>query len=89
MRVFARTPLNIQDLPTPHGTVYLIPARCKGCKLCIELCPRNVLQESDETNTKGYHLPEIRSGMEAECVHCEFCTMVCPEFAIYTLEAAA
>jgi Pyruvate/2-oxoacid:ferredoxin oxidoreductase delta subunit len=25
-------------------------------------------------------------GKEHSCVHCEFCTMVCPEFAIFTLE---
>jgi 2-oxoglutarate ferredoxin oxidoreductase subunit delta len=89
MRVFARTPLNVGDLPVPHGTVYLIPARCKGCNLCIELCPREILQVSTEINEKGYHLPEIAAGKETECVHCEFCTMVCPEFAIFTLEAAA
>jgi Fe-S-cluster-containing hydrogenase component 2 len=27
--------------------------------------------------------------MEEACVHCEFCTMVCPEFAIFTMESAA
>jgi NAD-dependent dihydropyrimidine dehydrogenase PreA subunit len=24
--------------------------------------------------------------MEDACVHCEFCMMVCPEFAIFTME---
>lgn len=86
MKVFARKPLNLEAMPVPHGQVYLIPARCKGCNLCIELCPRDVLRSSVNTNEKGYHLPEIIPGMESACVHCEFCTMVCPEFAIYTLE---
>jgi 2-oxoglutarate ferredoxin oxidoreductase subunit delta len=88
MKVFARTPLDLKDIPVPQGQVYLIPARCKGCSLCVELCPRDVLQISTDTNEKGYHLPEIVPGKETECVHCEFCTMVCPEFAIYTLEHA-
>ncbi|MEJ2010754.1 MAG: 4Fe-4S binding protein [Anaerolineales bacterium] len=86
MKVFARTPLDLGEMPVPHGQVYLIPTRCKGCNLCIELCPRSILQSSPSTNEKGYHLPEIVPGKEADCVHCEFCTMVCPEFAIFTLE---
>jgi 2-oxoglutarate ferredoxin oxidoreductase subunit delta len=70
----------------PQGTVYLIPERCKGCRLCIEFCPQNILQESQQTNKKGYHYPELVSGQGNVCVHCEFCSMVCPEFAIFTLE---
>ena len=86
MKVFARTPINLAEFTVPRGRVYLILERCKGCKLCIELCPQQVLQVSEKTNEKGYHYPEIRSDREDACVHCEFCTMVCPEFAIYTLE---
>jgi 2-oxoglutarate ferredoxin oxidoreductase subunit delta len=89
MQVFQRTPLDLDTLHIPHGQVYLIPERCKGCEFCIELCPKKVLQVSESTNKKGYHLPEITPGMEEACVHCEFCTMVCPEFAIFTLESGA
>lgn len=89
MKVFQRTPLDLETLTIPQGQVYLIPERCKGCEICIELCPRNVLQISQNTNKKGYHIPEVAPGMEHSCVHCEFCTMVCPEFAIFTLESAA
>ena len=88
MKVFQRTPLDLDTLQIPRGQVYLIPERCKGCEICIELCPKKVLQVSENTNRKGYHLPEIILGMEDACVHCEFCTMVCPEFAIFTLESA-
>ena len=87
MRVFARTPLDLEKMARPRGQVYLIPERCKGCNLCVELCPRNVLEPSPQTNSKGYHYPQIREGHEGDCVHCEFCTMICPEFAIFTLEA--
>jgi 2-oxoglutarate ferredoxin oxidoreductase subunit delta len=44
-----------------------------------------VLRISDRTNAKGYHLPELVPDSDGDCVHCEFCTMVCPEFAIFTL----
>lgn len=86
MKVYARTPLNLHQVRIPRGQIYLIPQRCKGCGLCIQFCPRQVLRESPETNGKGYHCPEIAPGKEGACVHCEFCAMVCPEFAIFTLE---
>jgi 2-oxoglutarate ferredoxin oxidoreductase subunit delta len=89
MKVFARTPMDLAEIHIPHGQVYLIPERCKGCRFCIQLCPRGVLQMSEQTNAKGYHLPEIAPGKETACVHCDFCTMVCPEFAIFTLEVEA
>ncbi|UCF59853.1 MAG: 4Fe-4S binding protein [Anaerolineaceae bacterium] len=86
MRVFARTPIDWAEVRVPRGQVYLIPERCKGCNICVEFCPQDVLQVSDQTNAKGYHLPEIATGKERACVHCEFCSIVCPEFAIFTLE---
>jgi 2-oxoglutarate ferredoxin oxidoreductase subunit delta len=45
-----------------------------------------VLQESEIVNAKGYHIPEVKKGREDACVHCEFCSLVCPEFAIFTKE---
>lgn len=86
MKGFARTPLNLHKMQVPQGQVYIIPERCKGCRLCIEFCPRDVLREAAEINTKGYHFPELVPGKEAECIHCQFCTMICPEFAIFTEE---
>lgn len=85
MRVYARTPLDISQVIVPRGQIYLIPDRCKGCRICIQFCPRNVLCLSEERNSKGYHIPRISEGMQEGCVNCGFCTIVCPEFAIYTL----
>lgn len=86
MRVFTRRPLDADKVHLPRGQVFLIPERCKGCEICVHLCPQQVLQVSERTNAKGYHIPEIAPQHEEACVHCEFCTMVCPEFAIFTLE---
>jgi 2-oxoglutarate ferredoxin oxidoreductase subunit delta len=85
MRVFARIPLDISEVIVPRGQIHLIPERCKGCEVCIHFCPQNVLCISDERNQKGYRIPMVIPGMETECVNCEFCTLVCPEFAIFTL----
>lgn len=87
MQVFGRRPLNLHQLVTPRGKVFLIQERCKECLMCIEFCPEGVLRISEERNNKGYHYPEIVPGKENSCVHCEFCTLVCPEYAIFTLEA--
>jgi 2-oxoglutarate ferredoxin oxidoreductase subunit delta len=37
-------------------------------------------------NAKGYHYPTVAEGKDESCVHCQFCSIVCPEFAIYTEE---
>jgi 2-oxoglutarate ferredoxin oxidoreductase subunit delta len=86
MRYLARAPLDTDKDVVSRGIIYLIPERCKGCQICIRLCPRNVLQASDQTNEKGYHIPEIAPGKANACTLCGFCAMVCPEFAIYTQE---
>lgn len=89
MKVFSRTPVDLHTVSIPHGQVYVIPDRCKGCNICIEFCPKDVLRESEAVNAKGYHYPEVVEGKGEDCVHCEFCTMVCPEFAIYTVEVVS
>lgn len=86
MKVFGRTPLNLRTVRIPRGQVYIIPERCKGCNVCIQFCPQQVLEESPMANAKGYHYPQVVAGKEEACVHCEFCMMICPEFAIFTLE---
>ncbi len=84
-QVFARIPIDLEEITTPRGKVYIIAERCKECELCIVFCPEDVLYSSDQTNAKGYHYPDVVAGKEESCVHCEFCSLVCPEFAIFTL----
>jgi 2-oxoglutarate ferredoxin oxidoreductase subunit delta len=79
-----RQPLDGQV--APQGQVYIIPDRCKGCRFCIDFCPRDVLQESSAMNSKGYHYPIVAAGKENACANCQFCMLVCPEFAIFTTE---
>ena len=66
-----------------RGIVYIDVKRCKGCGFCIEYCPKDVLVFSEAFNRKGYHYPElVKTG---QCVHCELCEMICPDFAIFSL----
>jgi 2-oxoglutarate ferredoxin oxidoreductase subunit delta len=79
-----RTPLDADKFLIPHGEVYIIPLRCKGCELCVRYCPRDVLELSDEMNEKGYHPP--RAVHPEQCVACRLCELLCPEFCIYVVE---
>lgn len=79
-----RTPLDLDKVRVPRGRVYIIEDRCKGCELCVEYCPRGVLRLSHEFNVKGYHPPEVVD--ESLCVNCHFCEVICPEFAIFSVE---
>ncbi len=54
--------------------------RCKQCLLCVEFCPRRVLDVGDQTNSKGYHPVQQVPG--AECSGCGICQLICPSLAI-------
>lgn len=74
-----------QRVKVSRGEIHIIEVRCKQCRLCIELCPKGVLQESEKVNERGYHLPEVVEEPEKGkiCVACGFCEVACPEYAIW------
>jgi 2-oxoglutarate ferredoxin oxidoreductase subunit delta len=60
--------------------------RCKGCALCVSVCPKKVLALSEDVNPKGYF-----SAFQAhpeDCNHCAICCMMCPDVAISITETA-
>lgn len=78
---FWRKPLDNKKFKKTKGKLHIIDERCKGCKFCIEFCPRNVLDVSDKFNSKGYHPPKVVN--EDGCVACGLCELICPDFAIF------
>lgn len=85
--IFWRVPLDTEELQIPRGEVHILEDRCKGCGYCIEFCPRGVLEFSTKYNQKGYHPPWIKK--HDDCVNCHYCEIICPEFAIYSVEQQA
>jgi len=77
-------PLDIDKVKLPKAEIHIITDQCKGCGYCIQFCPKQVLEESEEINARGVHPPKIVD--ESRCIICSFCTAVCPDFAIYTTE---
>ncbi len=60
--------------------------RCKGCGLCIAVCPKKVLEISSEVNTKGYY--PVFQARPGDCVFCATCCRMCPDVAITISETA-
>ena len=50
---------------------------CKGCAICVEFCPTNVLVMSEG-------LAKVKN-LEA-CIGCGLCELRCPDFAITVSE---
>jgi len=59
---------------------------CKGCGLCITVCPKNVLEMSEEVNSMGY-FPAYQACSE-KCVFCTTCCIMCPDVAIIITKIA-
>jgi 2-oxoglutarate ferredoxin oxidoreductase subunit delta len=53
---------------------------CKGCNLCIEVCPREVLSVSKERGAAGSLIVEATK--PEACTSCMMCELICPDFAI-------
>ncbi len=60
--------------------------RCKGCGLCVTVCPKKVLEISGEVNAMGY-FPAYQARPE-DCVRCTACCIMCPDVAITITETA-
>jgi len=57
---------------------------CKGCEICVEICPKKVFEMSKEFSERGYHTPiPVRQN---DCILCHQCELYCPDQAIAVLE---
>ena len=55
--------------------------RCKGCGLCVTVCPKKIIVISkDKINKKGHSPAELSD--PAQCIGCAFCATMCPDCVI-------
>jgi 2-oxoglutarate ferredoxin oxidoreductase subunit delta len=58
------------------GKIVIDTERCKGCGLCITVCPKHGITLSAESNRSGYFPAQAQDGV---CAGCTRCAIVCPE----------
>ena len=62
------------------GWIEVSEIYCKGCDLCVNACPQEVLAlDMEHLTAKGYH-PVYLTG--EGCTGCAICAIVCPEAAL-------
>ncbi|MBE5902596.1 MAG: 4Fe-4S dicluster domain-containing protein [Lachnospiraceae bacterium] len=62
-------------------TLSIREERCKGCELCVSVCPKGVLAiNKDKPNAAGYFPASVVK--QDECVGCQSCVRMCPDVAI-------
>ena len=68
--------------PRTRSSMVLEPGKCISCRLCINVCPNQVIDltsEKDENNKKVLKTYTMNIG---RCLLCGLCTEACPTGAI-------
>ena len=54
---------------------------CKGCGLCVSVCPTKIISlDKGKINKKGYY-PAVVTDMD-NCIGCANCAIMCPDVVI-------
>ena len=76
------------------GKIVIDTERCKGCGLCVVVCPNNCIVISKKSNKNGYFPAQpvpadrrpVESGVEGatntDCTGCAVCAVICPDVVI-------
>jgi 2-oxoglutarate ferredoxin oxidoreductase subunit delta len=67
------------------GKIQIDIERCKGCGLCVAVCPKKTIGISKRPNKKGFFPIEVVNG---DCIGCAACSIVCPDVAIVVFRDA-
>ncbi|MHB0885943.1 MAG: 4Fe-4S binding protein [Bacillota bacterium] len=62
------------------GAVAIDAEMCKGCGLCVSVCPRGVLALGDKLNNGGYQVVQVVDG--EKCNGCTLCAVICPDVVL-------
>lgn len=56
--------------------------RCKGCCLCMTVCPKEIITLSTRFNKSGYKVVEVLAENLDQCTSCAACALMCPDYAV-------
>ena len=65
---------------TVTGKVTISARYCKGCRLCIDVCPKNALKLTGKLTDAGIEIVEWDETQG--CTACLRCATMCPDAAI-------
>ena len=63
----------------PHR-VQVLEHFCKGCGICVDVCPKDALAMSETLNSSGYYVAELTQ--PDACTSCRICALMCPDVAL-------
>ena len=61
------------------GKITIDTERCKGCGLCVVVCPKSSIVISKKSNKNGYFPAQATN---TDCTGCAACAIICPEAII-------
>lgn len=53
---------------------------CKGCEICVSVCPQKILSMSKKLSIRGYFTATVHDS--SRCIGCRICAVTCPDVAI-------
>ena len=57
---------------------------CKGCMICLNACPKNVIETTDIRSEAGHLVPQAINLID--CTACRLCEIMCPDTCIEVIK---
>jgi len=67
-------------------TIIIDEEICKGCGLCVDVCPCSAMGLAEHINTRGFH-PAVLKDPD-KCTACAQCALMCPDACIKILRSS-
>jgi len=61
-------------------TIVVNEVFCKGCSLCVQVCPRQAMALAPRLGERGFHPAHL--ARPEDCTGCAQCALMCPDACI-------